>query len=589
MTRPLVSTLLALLALGCGTRATSTAVTPPEPDPAETTAAKVPARDTFHVSGQVRGHDGSALKKAELLVFRDGFMKPVLRIDLDAEGRFEVELPRHKLYRVSIAAVDHAQHYTSFWLSDDVRVEGRLGTYPLVEAADTVGIRSEYLDADGKRVGEGPKLAHRGSAQNYTLTLAEKPVGATVLRYQLGAPGRGRTFNGPTADRFESDGGGDYWSVVDIAERGAITLDLSQLPPSGKGSQLQWTGLDPVIATVQKWQQAWEQQLAVIDEKALRDDPKQYVMTDALRDEARALADAASRDIDAVEDPRTRSLLRAQHAGSFLGYLHDVDDPAALGPSLLSAVEAVEPTDPALAVVMNFDNRLYRLMQAGDAKAIAAIEPWLMRRATDNPSPTAASGALELLIGHAEQERDFDRAAELYAISDRPQYEDTYQRQFLAERYDPMRTLRPGGKLPAYAFVGLTDKAASVRSDDRDRLYLLEFWATWCGPCINEQPKLHEAYATVNGLGVSLPPKKLRRLKPPKSPKVEFLFVSLDASPDDVAKFRREYWSMPWTHAFVGREGEDALMDEFGFHAVPTAGAGRRRRHDRRDGRTATR
>ena len=64
---------------------------------------------------------------------------------------------------------------------------------------------------------------------------------------------------------------------------------------------------------------------------------------------------------------------------------------------------------------------------------------------------------------------------------------------------------------------------------------------------------------------------RLRRLAPVERPRVEFVFVSVDESPDIVQKFRDEHWAMPWTHAFSGGDRQTEVKARFGFSGVPTA------------------
>jgi len=78
---------------------------------------------------------------------------------------------------------------------------------------------------------------------------------------------------------------------------------------------------------------------------------------------------------------------------------------------------------------------------------------------------------------------------------------------------------------------------------------LLDFWATWCGPCIGEMENLHKAYEKY------------------KSKKFEILSLSLDQKPDDVVKFRKDTWKMPWLHAFVTDDQD--LTNAFEVVAIP--------------------
>ena len=110
------------------------------------------------------------------------------------------------------------------------------------------------------------------------------------------------------------------------------------------------------------------------------------------------------------------------------------------------------------------------------------------------------------------------------------------------------------GPVPAFSFSAL-DTPGQIYTNDslRGKTYLIDFWATWCPPCRATMPDLHRIYAQY------------------KYQNFEVLSVSFDNAAEDVAKFRRSEWRMPWLHAFVSGAAKAEASQRFGVHGIPRA------------------
>jgi len=65
---------------------------------------------------------------------------------------------------------------------------------------------------------------------------------------------------------------------------------------------------------------------------------------------------------------------------------------------------------------------------------------------------------------------------------------------------DVTSTAIPTGKIPSYDFEGLEP----LLHIDNDTTYVINFWATWCRPCIKELPAFEKLNATYNSQKVKV-------------------------------------------------------------------------------------
>jgi len=83
----------------------------------------------------------------------------------------------------------------------------------------------------------------------------------------------------------------------------------------------------------------------------------------------------------------------------------------------------------------------------------------------------------------------------------------------------------------------------------RGKVVVLDFWATWCGPCVGMIPHTRELVKKMEG-------------KP-----FTFVSVSADAKKDTLAEFIKKT-PMPWTHWWAGNE--KGVIEDWDIEAYPT-------------------
>ena len=112
--------------------------------------------------------------------------------------------------------------------------------------------------------------------------------------------------------------------------------------------------------------------------------------------------------------------------------------------------------------------------------------------------------------------------------------------------------LKIGDAVPAFNWRSIDDTLRVIsREKMLGKVYLIDFWGTWCIPCIGEMPYLHKAYERFKGKGFTI------------------VSVAFDRTVNIVEGFRKGQWRMPWLNAFVGEDLHGTSVSPFGLPGVP--------------------
>ena len=114
----------------------------------------------------------------------------------------------------------------------------------------------------------------------------------------------------------------------------------------------------------------------------------------------------------------------------------------------------------------------------------------------------------------------------------------------------PKVPLYVGAPAPDFSIVTIDGKEISL-SDFRGKVVLIDFWASWCVPCIVATPKLLKLYEEFHDRGL------------------EIIGVSLDLALEHARTFI-EHQGIPWPQYWDGKGYEGKLVQLFRVRAIPT-------------------
>lgn len=117
---------------------------------------------------------------------------------------------------------------------------------------------------------------------------------------------------------------------------------------------------------------------------------------------------------------------------------------------------------------------------------------------------------------------------------------------FVISRSFHERVVSVGDSAPDFAITTDSGRKVSV-SDFGGRLLVLNFWATWCPPCVQEMPSLDEFQKRLGGSGV----------------------VVLGVSVDKDANLYRDFLSRAKVSFLTARDPEAKISSDYGTYKYP--------------------
>jgi thiol-disulfide isomerase/thioredoxin len=109
--------------------------------------------------------------------------------------------------------------------------------------------------------------------------------------------------------------------------------------------------------------------------------------------------------------------------------------------------------------------------------------------------------------------------------------------------------LEVGQKFPGFSETDVEGKPLSLAAL-RGKVTMIDFWATWCGPCRAEMPNVIATYRQYHAQGF------------------EIVGVSLDQNRDALVSFTQAQ-GMAWPQYFDGQGWQNKLSTQYGVHGIP--------------------
>jgi thiol-disulfide isomerase/thioredoxin len=452
------------------------------------------------ITGKLVGHDGRPMLKAHVHLTRLNQRQPAMSVQVSRDGLFRLATSETGLLFVQFTGVDHLQEEVPIYVDRPgrIKINARLSVNDYGQDFSGLKIIGDFNNFSSQSAQPMEKLPDG-------TYVAEFETQAKQFAYQLsGVRKSGGTINGTQSENYIYDGSGDYRSVVTPRNgRVRIVFDPNKLVRSTTNAQVRFVPAHSKAA-----------RFALIYDQMLK---RRQPLSAALAAHKKGGKPAYEFSFD------------------WSVYLSDLSQ------------QIAKESDPLFRQLL-----LISYLDLGYGTYGARLEPALAQKALAEISPVSTLWAIEPdLIGIALKN---SAAPDLYAdylqrIID--YHPDQKVRTLVRKEYAPNRSIMIGKAVPAFSLASLDNQTTYTNESLAGKVYLIDFWATWCVPCVEEMENLHAVYEKYNARGF------------------EILSISLDEKPERVMEFRQGKWKMPWLNSFAVGGFQNETIKRFEISGLP--------------------
>ncbi len=492
------------------------------------------------LSGSIASADGSIpeLAHIHILSFGDNPYSAPTTIQADKNGRFELTLPDEDNLEIMVTASDHQRllfPLLSSKTNKHLEVKIRLKQNPYLEDLSAV-----HITGDWNKFGFGnasPMLPQSDGSY-----LFEMESQADTVAYQLlDIVSDGRSVNGTMYDKLVYDGGGDYKSVV-LTSEGKVKI---QFDPAKLNKAI--AGSEPMVEVLNA------------------DESVQQIIDIALRSEQDKNTENTQKQIY-LKGHKNLKNFRYDHR-PFQDFINTITERASNNlVTRYAMLQLARRTSPNDENAQNIYKQVIQTLPLEDplwaAEALSASNVFILALGSEKakqlfqdsyqniPHKKVRAGVLLNLGLIAKRDGDLASQSKIYSelTSD---YFDIKGIAYYIDQLNPNLGITKGKNVPDFELKNIDGNKTISNKKLLGKTYLIDFWATWCAPCVEEMPNLHAVYEKY------------------KDKNFAIVSFSYDRQRETVFKFRKEKWAMPWMHVYLTGAEKEKISKDFEVDGIP--------------------
>ncbi|NIO29262.1 MAG: redoxin family protein [Candidatus Latescibacteria bacterium] len=462
--------------------------------------------------------DGQPLKNAYVSLFGQEIR---FRQNTDSTSQFSFTVDKHGGYWLWLTGIHHKTLLIPLLVTEPLEFAVRLGAAGYKSDFDSVLVIGEFNDFSDE---ESAVLMRKQSDGTFIATIR---TNSDTLGYQLLGVQKGEhPLAGTHAHRYAFDrerpllGGksGKYISVLNV-ENGAarMVFDPDELPRSEAGAKVMFKNSTcssaRIVSSRQELEKRREPYIEAIEAYRKAGKDLQAFKYDWSADRA-----DLAKQIDAEPNQLVRQYL-------LLNYFHFGNSEE----DSLMARRVFEEIPPA-SMIWSLEwgspgNTFFTVAHIASQPQVAKV--YAQQVIEEHADPAVRAPFLFYALSKAHQAGEAELTSRYYThLMD--EHGDTFYARMAKARYGPSRNIITGKPVPEFAVASLGDSTkAYTHRTFRGKVYLIDFWAVWCGPCVAEMKNLHKAYDKYKDKGFTI------------------LSLSFDRRLEDVIEFHRKKWPLP--------------------------------------------